>query len=162
MAYRDNGRRLILALKHQDRTDIARPAASWMASALARTSTKSPLLVPVPSHPFRLLGRRYNQAALLSGWIARQTTWAHIPDMLLRVRRTPPNKDMTTDERFANQSGAFAVASRHRATLKGRDVVLIDDVMTSGATLTACAEQCRDAGARRIVVQTLARVAREL
>jgi len=160
VAYRDMGRKLVLALKHRDRTDLARPASLWMAKAAGAMTLENPLVVPVPLHPWRLLKRRYNQAALLSAGLARLKGWDHVPDLLIRTRATVPNKGMNAEERFANQGGAIALNPRRADSVKGRQVLLVDDVMTSGATLSACADVCRDAGATGIAVQTFARVAK--
>jgi len=158
LGYRDAGRRIVLALKHSDRTDFARPAARWMAQSVTAIEVKDPLVVPVPLHRWRLLRRRYNQSALLAQGMAGLRGWTYAPDLLRRTRQTPPNKDMSTDERFANQDGAIEFNPSWAQRVAGRDVVLVDDVMTSGATLAGCAQACRSAGARRIAIQTLARV----
>lgn len=161
VAYRDMGRKLVLDLKHKDRTDFARPAALWMAKAAGDLTIEDPLVVPVPLHPLRLLKRRYNQAALLSRGVARLKGWDHGPDLLIRTRATKPNKGMNGAERFANQSGAIALNPRRKGRMQGRQILLIDDVMTSGATLSVCSEACRKAGATRIAVLSFARVAKE-
>lgn len=160
LAYRGTGRRLVLALKHGDRPDIARAAAPWLARAGAPLLGDDPLLIPVPLHRWRLWRRRYNQSALLAGGLARLTGLTHIPDALLRHRATPGQDHRTRDQRFANLEGAISLAPRHRARLAGRAVVLIDDVMTSGATLAACAEALRGADLAELRVLVLARVGR--
>jgi ComF family protein len=161
LAYRDNGRKLVLALKHGDRLDIARPAARWMARAGAPILRQGMLAVPVPAHPWRLLRRRYNQAAELAHALSRIAPVAYVPHALVRTRRTQAQDGMGQEARFLNMNGAIRPHPRNGARLRGADVVLIDDVMTSGATLAAAAEAALAAGAREVCVLVLARVARE-
>ena len=160
MLYRDNGRRLVLAFKHGDRGDLAPALAAWMHRAGAPLLTEEMLVAPVPLHWWRLARRRYNQAALLSGRIAQLAGMPHCPDLLRRLRATPTQDGRNREARFANLDGALAVAPRRRALAQGRAVLLVDDVFTSGATLAAAAEACLAAGAARVRVLALARVAR--
>lgn len=161
MAYRDNGRRLVLALKHGDRLDLVAPAARWMARAGAPILREGMLAVPVPAHRWRLLRRRYNQAAALAQALARVTGMIHVPDALVRVRRTKVQDGMGQEARFVNLSGAIRPHPRAGRRLAGADVMIVDDVMTSGATLAAAAEAARAAGAREVCVLVLARVAKD-
>ncbi len=161
LLYRDNGRKIVLALKHGDRHDLARPAARWMAHAVAAITTHDMLVAPIPLHWQRLLHRRFNQSALLSAAVAREIHAAHCPDLLLRPRRTPTQDGRDRDGRFANMAGALATHPKRRHLLSGRSVLLVDDVMTSGATLAAATEACRAAGATQVSVVTLARVAKD-
>jgi predicted amidophosphoribosyltransferase len=109
----------------------------------------------------RLFRRRYNQAALLSAAIARGAGLDHCPDLLIRARRTPTQDGRSRDGRFANVAGALGVTRRHAPRLRGRDLLLVDDVMTSGATLAAAADACLAAGAETVSVLVLARVAKD-
>jgi len=161
LSYRDNGRRIVLALKHGDRLDLAVPAARWMTRAGAPIIRRGMLAVPVPAHPWRLLRRRYNQAALLAQALARCAPVDYVPDALIRTRRTPVQDGMTQDDRFRNLSGAIRPDPRRGGRLCGASVLLVDDVMTSGATLAAAAEAARAAGASEVCVLVLARVARD-
>lgn len=158
LAYRDAARRIVLALKHGDRLDLVPAAAGWMARAGAPILTPETLLVPVPAHWSRLLRRRYNQAAELCRGIARITGLEAVPDGLERTRRTLVQDGMTVEARFANLRDAFRASPKRAALLQGREVCLVDDVMTSGATLTGAAEATLDAGASRVCVLVLARV----
>ena len=158
LAYRDKARRLVLLLKHGDRPDLAGPAASWMEAAGRPIMTPDMLLGPVPIHWSRLISRRYNQSVELGRKLSRQTGLPFCPDALCRTRRTPVQDGLGVDARRANVAGAVCANPRHRAQFAGRDICLIDDVMTSGATLSAAADACHDAGARRVTVLVLARV----
>jgi ComF family protein len=161
MAYRDQGRGMVLALKHGDRTDLARAMGNWMALAALPLVQVDTVLVPVPLHWTRLLKRRFNQAALLAHRVGAVTGLPVIPDALVRRRRTPALEGRTRDERFATLDGAFAPHPRTAAGVAGRHVLIIDDVMTSGATLAAAAEALRAAGARETAVLALARVIKD-
>jgi ComF family protein len=161
LAYRDNARRLVLALKHGDRMDLALPAARWMARAGAPFLRQGMLAVPVPVHRWRLLKRRYNQAAVLAQALARVASLDYAPDALVRLRGTRVQDGMSQDERFRNLEGAIAPHPKRGARLRSADIVLVDDVMTSGATLAASAEAALAAGAREVCVLVLARVAKD-
>jgi ComF family protein len=161
LLYRDNGRTIVLALKHGDRLDLARPAAQWLLRC-ARPMLKPGMLVaPVPLHWMRLFTRRYNQSAVLSQAVARLAGLAHCPDLLLRRRSTGTQDGRSRDGRFANMEGALSLHPRHLAQVDGRHILLVDDVMTSGATFAAAAEACIAAGATGVSVLALARVAKD-
>ncbi len=159
--YRDMGRRLVLALKHGDRQELAAPAAAWMVRSARQILLPDMLVAPVPLHWSRLLRRRFNQSALLSKEFARLAGLDHCPDLLRRVRRTASQEGRDRDGRFLNIHDAIALHPRRRLRLSGRPVLLIDDVMTSGATLAAATEACLAAGAAQVSVVTLARVAKD-
>jgi len=161
LLYRDTGRRLVLALKHGDRTDLARPAGAWMAQAAAPLLRPGMVAVPVPLHPWRLFRRRYNQAALLSARLAQVAGLGHLPDALLRIRRTRPLEGHSREARFAALDGAIRAHPRRAARIAGRPVLLVDDVMTSGATLAAATAALLAAGADEVFVQVLARVGKD-
>lgn len=160
LEYEGKGRAIVLALKHGDRQDLARPAGKWMADVSGKLGLTDPMVAPMPLHRWRLLSRRFNQAALLSNWLARARGWDHLPDLFLRSRATATNKGMSPDARFANLDGAIKISPRHAGVLKGRDLLIVDDVMTSGASLSACAVAARPLSVGRIGVVTLARVAK--
>ena len=161
LLYKDNGRQIVLSLKHGDRLDLARPAAAWLARSAAPMLLPGTIVAPVPLHWRRLVMRRYNQSALLSKGLARLAGLQHCPDLLQRRRATPSQEGRSRDDRFANLSGALTLHPRHRVKVKDRPVLLVDDVMTSGATLAAAAEACLAAGATRVSVAVLARVPKD-
>ncbi|MCB2134767.1 MAG: ComF family protein [Rhodobacteraceae bacterium] len=161
MLYRDVGRKLVLALKHGDRLDLARPAAKWLARAAVPLLCDRMLVAPVPLHWQRLLRRRYNQSALLSRGVAMECGLDHCPDLLVRRKRTATQDGLGRDARFANLAGSIQVHPARRQRIAARHVLLVDDVMTSGATLAAAADCCLGAGAESVSVLVLARVAKD-
>ncbi len=160
MRYDEASRRLVLGFKHGDRLEGASSFALWIARAGRELLAGADLIAPVPLHPIRLFTRRYNQAALLAQALAKATGVPAEPGLLLRRRHTPPQGRFGAAARQRNVAGAFAVAPRHRAALAGRRVLLVDDVMTTGATVSACARVLRRQGAAGVDVLVLARVIR--
>jgi ComF family protein len=161
LIYRDNARKLVLALKHGDRLDLSRPAADWMYRAVQPILVPDMLVAPIPLHWLRLIKRRYNQAALLSARVARLAKLEHCPDLLQRRQNTGSQDGLGREGRFANMSAALTLHPRRAAKVEGRHVLLVDDVMTSGATLAAGAEACVAAGAIGVSVLVMARVAKD-
>lgn len=161
LVYKGAGRRLALALKHGDRLDLVRPMAGWMVQAAAPILEPGMLVAPVPLHRWRLFRRRYNQAALLGAEVARRAGLGWCPDLLVRSRRTPSQEGRDRDARFANLQGAIRPHPGQKGRIAGRHVLIVDDVMTSGATLAACADACLSAGARGVSALVLARVAKD-
>jgi ComF family protein len=156
--YDEGAKRLLLPFKHADRTDLAGAIAAQMARAAPDLLARADLLAPVPLHWRRLVARRYNQAALLAAALARQTGKPWLPDLLRRIRPTPSLGERGAAERALAVAGAFVVRDAARPRLAGRRVLLVDDVMTSGATAEACALALREAGAAAVEVLAAARV----
>lgn len=158
--YDERSRRLILGFKHGDRLHGAPAFGQWMARAGAALLADASLIAPVPLHWTRLFRRRYNQAALLAQAIARECDVPVVLDLLVRQRRTPSQGLLSAAERHRNVQGAFALRASHAARLEGKRVLLVDDVLTTGATVGACARVLLQAGASAVDVLTLARVVR--
>jgi len=158
LLYDAGARRLILPFKHADRPEIAARLAPFLLRAGAALLDRADLLVPVPLHRRRLFSRRYNQAAVLALALGRRARRPVLVDALCRLRPTAPLGGKTAAEREAALDGAFAVRPRRAGALAGRCVLLIDDVLTSGATANACASVLLEAGARQVDVLAAARV----
>ena len=161
LAYDGPARTMVLRLKHGDRLDLVAPAARWMADAGRAIWPEAPLLVPVPCHWTRRAKRRYNQAALLAMAIARLTGDDVACRALIRPARTALLDGKSQADRFATLDGAIRPHPRHGAVIRDRNVIVIDDVMTSGATLAAATDALMAAGAQEVRVLALARVLKE-
>lgn len=158
LRYDAAAQKLVLPFKHADRTQHAGILARQMGRAGAALLARADLVAPVPLHWRRLLSRRYNQAALLSAQLARAAERPHVPDLLRRVRPTPPLGDRGAAERAALLEGVFALSRGSGPRIAGRRVLLVDDVMTSGATAEACARVLLAGGAAAVDVLAAARV----
>lgn len=156
--YDKNSRGLVLGLKHADHTHVARAFGRWMHRAGGEVLAGSDIIVPVPLHWTRLLQRRYNQAALLAHAVRAAGGPPVAADWLVRRRRTPPQGHLGPTARQRNIRGAFAV--RKGRSFTRLRVVIVDDVMTTGATVDECARVLKAAGAEFVGVLTLARALR--
>lgn len=155
----DGPARLIVhRLKYYDRLEIARPVGQWMARAGVDLLAEADALVPVPMHRLRLARRRHNQAAVLARAISRETGVPALMCALERVKPTPPQVGLSRAQRAVNMQGAFRIATEGKLQVLDRKIVLVDDVMTSGATANAAARALLRAGAKRVDVLTFARV----
>lgn len=157
LAYDDASRKLILGFKHADQTYAVKTFVPWLTRAGAGFWSADPLLVPVPLHRWRLLRRRYNQAAILAQGLSRETKHTCIPDLLIRTRATPTQGHLKAGERVKNVSKAFGIHPRHADKVRGRAIVLVDDVLTTGATVRECSDILLKAGASSVNVLTIAR-----
>jgi ComF family protein len=158
LRYDEMAKKLILPFKYADRPEAARGLAVLMARAGQRLLAAADVLVPVPLHKKRLRTRGYNQAALLAGMLAARAEKTMLRDALIRTRPTPPLRGLGAGARQTALAGAIT-ASNRAACLAGRRVLLVDDVMTSGATAHECAKILLEAGAAGVDVLTIARVA---
>ena len=163
LRYDDASRKPILALKNADRLDLAPTFGRWLERAGRELLVQSELIVPVPLHHFRLWKRRYNQSAELARALSRLGGLPVDPFALRRVRSTPSQGEMpSASARRRNVRGAFGVPERCRSAVDGKRVLLVDDVLTTGATANACAKALKRAGAANVYVIALARVVRPL
>lgn len=151
-------RTLVHDLKFHDRHDGRRLFGRWLAEAGAVLLADADLIVPVPLTRGRLFARRFNQSAILALELARRTGVAAEPRGLVRTRRTAPQVGLTRLQRRQNVAGAFTVPRDFWARLAGAKVVVVDDVITTGATAGACARALKRAGAARVDVLALALV----
>jgi len=158
LRYDKHSRRLVLGLKHGDHTHLAGALGRWMKRAGGEILDNADLILPVPLHWTRLFARRYNQAALLAHAIRAAGGPPVAADWLVRRRRTPSQGRLSAAGRARNVRGAFAL--RRGRSVKGKRVVIIDDVLTTGATVEECARVLRRAGAGFVGVLTLARALR--
>ena len=156
--YDDVARTLVHSLKYQDRTDLAPAMGRWMARAGQELLADADVLVPVPLHWRRGWSRRYNQSGALARVISRQSGVKLASEALRRIRPTQQQIGLSRAQRAANVQGAFKVAPERNAEIAGRRVVLIDDVLTSGATTDACARALLRAKAAQVDVLVFARV----
>ncbi len=161
LLYKDKARHLVLGLKHGDRQDIAKPAARWMARSCRDIVQSETLVVPIPLHLHRHLARRYNQSALLAEALADELGLDWCPDALERRRPTPSLNGQTPHQRFETLSGRISVSPWRAELMQNRHVLIVDDVFTSGATLSAATDACFAAGASDVSVSVLARVAKD-
>lgn len=161
LVYAGTGRRLTLALKHGDRVDLAPLLGGWLARAAAPLVGPGTLVVPVPVHPRRLLRRKYNQAALLGAGVARAHRLPLVPGALVRLRHTPMQDHGSVADRFANVEGALAVPAAMQRRIKDRPLLIVDDVMASGATLAAATDALSQAGGGPVSVAVLARAVKD-
>lgn len=155
--YDTESRPMLLAFKHADRTDLAPVLASLLIRPAAPLLADADLVTPVPLHWRRLLARRYNQSAILAKRIAAGTGAVYVPDLLIRAKPTPSQGGKSRAARFRNVRGVFRVPERQRRRLRDKRVLLVDDVFTTGATVSAAARALLRGGAAGVDVVTLAR-----
>nr|WP_294529477.1 ComF family protein [uncultured Rhodopila sp.] len=158
LRYDQQGRRLILPFKHGDRLDLAPILAPMLVRAGQHLLERADVIVPVPLHRRRLFHRKYNQAAVLAFAVGRLVRKPVLPDALQRTRRTAPLDDKMPEERAREVAGSLRVRPNRAAGVSHRTVLLIDDVMTSGATANACTEALLAVGATAVDVLVAARV----
>jgi ComF family protein len=156
--YDDIARKLVHALKYGDRLDLASIMGRWMANAGRELLADADALVPVPLHWRRQWARRFNQSAVLAEVVAERSGRVVVHGALKRIKATPQQVGLGKSERAQNVQGAFRVPAEGRAAVAGRKLLLVDDVLTSGATVDACARTLLRAGAASVDVLAFARV----
>ncbi len=156
--YDEASRDLVLQFKHADRTDLARLFCLWLGRAAAELIAEADAVTPVPMHPLRLIRRRYNQAAEIARPLARRAGLPYWPGALQRRRAGESQAGKSGAGRRRAVSGAYVCPPGWAARLKGRRILLIDDVMTTGATAEACARALLASGAKAVDLAVIARV----
>ena len=156
--YDEHSRGLILALKHGDQQAHAKLFARWISRAADPLLQDCDAIVPVPLHPLRLARRRFNQCAEIARPLAAARGLAYLPDSLNRVRMTQSQGGKSASGRKTNVRGAFKVSAAGAKQVRGRRILLVDDVLTTGATANACAQALLDAGARGVDLAVVAGV----
>ncbi|MCB9982214.1 MAG: ComF family protein [Rhodospirillales bacterium] len=161
LKYNETSRDLVLGFKHGDQTHVARAFVPWLEKAGAPFWEEADLLIPVPLHRWRLLRRRYNQAALIAQALSKRTGIPADVGVLQRVRATPVQGHLHAGERHKNVKKAFGLHPDKKDALKGKTLILIDDVYTTGATVKECTKTLLKGGAAKVHILTLTRVVRE-
>lgn len=161
LRYNDTSRDLILGFKHGDQMHVVLTFLPWLKNAGREFLEQADYLVPVPLHRRRLFSRRYNQAAVIAQRLAGDIGVPALLDGLSRTRHTPSQGHLRSTERMKNVRSAFAVTPRHQEALRGKTIVLIDDVYTTGSTARECTRSLLKAGARDVYVLCIARTVRE-
>ena len=156
--YDETSREPILQLKHADRLDLAPLFARWISRSARELIEAADAIAPVPLHPWRLLRRRYNQAAEIARPLAALSGTPYLPDALVRRRATATQAGRSGSGRRRNVAGAFEVPTSRQAKVAGLRILLIDDVLTTGATAEGCARALKAAGAARVDLAVVARV----
>jgi ComF family protein len=152
-------RALVHALKYGDRLDLAPMMGRWISQAGHELLAEADALVPVPLHWRRLWARRFNQSAMLAAAIAKESSVPIAAGALKRIKPTVQQVGLSRTERAQNVQGAFRVPPDGKAAVTGRRLILVDDVLTSGATVDGCARALLRAGAANVDVLIFARVA---
>lgn len=156
--YDEHSRDLVLMLKHADRVDLAGLFARWLSRAAVELLEEADAVAPVPAHRARMLSRRYNQAAEIARPLARLAARPYLPDALVRRRDTASQGGKSASGRRRNVAAAFVVPPSKRRQVEGRKILLVDDVLTTGATAEGCARALLAAGAACVTLAVVARV----
>jgi ComF family protein len=158
LVYDDASRDFVLAFKHGDQTHAVVTMIPWLKMAGAEFLGQADVIMPVPLHRWRLLRRRYNQAAIMAQFLGKEAGIKVALDSLRRHRATPTQGHLKANERARNVKSAFSINPKKQDSVRGKKIVLIDDVFTTGSTVKECTQVLLDAGASHVYVLTLARV----
>lgn len=161
VVYNDASRRIILNFKFNDKTHYVHTFVPWMLRAGADLLGEADYIIPVPLHPKKIRMRKFNQAALLAHEISKKSDVKYIAEGLIRTRHTVPQKGLNKKERYKNISGAFAIGDRYLDKFAHKNIIIIDDIFTTGSTLNECARILKNAGAAKVNVITIARVTKD-
>ncbi len=162
LKYDEASRGVILGFKHGDKTYAVASFVPMLRQAGRDVLAGADVLIPVPLHPYRLIRRRYNQAAMIGQELSKAIDIPHWPLALRRIRPTVTQGHLSAEARLKNVKKAFAVNPKFEVVLKGRRVVLLDDVFTTGATVSECTKVLLKSGVASVDVLTVARVVRNL
>ena len=155
LAYNENSRNMIIEFKYYNKTHTVDIFAKWMMINGQEVIENSDIIVPVPLHKMRILKRRYNQSALLANALGRLSKLPVRIDLLSRIKNTPPQSELSFNSRKNNVSNAFKTNKKKCADIEGKNICLVDDVMTTGATVESCARVMLEAGAKNVNVLTI-------
>lgn len=155
--YTPQSARLIARFKYYDHTHAATTYGRWLHNRVKPLLEQTDIIAPIPLHPRRLISRRYNQAALLTSELHRHSRVMAVMELIKRVRHIPPQASLTKRQRHWNVKNAFDINPKYRSLLQDKNIMLVDDVMTTGATVNECAKILKAQGAGEIYVATLAR-----
>lgn len=155
--YDEHSRQLVTSFKYGDQTQLAPIYGAWLERAGKELIEASEVIVPVPLSYWRFISRRYNQSAILAHALAKKTGLPVLPDGLRRTRHTQAQAGLTRKQRQDNVRGAFAIGRRRQDRIRGKSVLLIDDVMTTRATIDECSKALLKGGAASVNVLTLAK-----
>lgn len=158
--YNDESKNLILGFKNGDQTHAALAFVPWLKMAGAQMLEGADALIPVPLHRWRLLKRRYNQSAIMARYLGKECGLPVLHQALIRTRATPTQGHLSYAERKKNVKRAFALHPAYKADIKGKTLILVDDVYTTGSTVKECTKVLMKEGAKAVHILTLARVAR--
>ena len=161
LKYNEASRDLILGFKHADKTHVVKAFMPWLERAAVGMIERANYIAPVPLHRSRLVSRRYNQSALIARAFGQHIDMPVILDALQRTRATASQGHLNAKERYKNVKRAFVVKKRRAEQVKGKSIILIDDVYTTGATAKECTKALLKVGAKEVFVLSLARVVRD-
>lgn len=155
--YNDISGKMITGLKYQDKTPYAKTLAKLMAGRIREFDTMPDIITSVPVHPRKLRQRKYNQSAMLANKLGKFSNLTSNNLILRKVKDINPQASLTREERIKNVKGAYVVNNKYNSYISGKNVLLVDDVLTTGATASECAAQLKRAGAAKVYVLTAAR-----
>lgn len=158
LVYNDASRLIILKFKHSDQMQLYKSFMPWVIRSGREMIERSEIIIPVPLHRFRLLKRRYNQSAIMAKYISEQTDVAWTYNALIRNVATKTQGKMNFKDRRKNVSQAFQVPEKQRYMIEGKKVLLVDDVLTTGATINECTKTLLNADAAEVNILTIAKV----
>ncbi len=156
LIYDDFSSKMILKFKHGDKQHASISFAKWMLRAGSEFINSGDIIAPVPLHRFRLFKRKFNQSGILASEIAKYIEAKPVLDLIIRQKHTPPQKGLNAEKRRKNVARAFIINPKYKDLIKGKNIIIIDDVYTSGATLNECSKLLKTGKADKIFCLTIA------